>query len=200
MTTAGIFLPQHALLHSADVGPGPSILDRTLAGLTDAQLRLRPGKGLNSIAWLLWHMARTEDVNVNVVVIDGHQVWDEAWARRLNVARADIGTGMTEDEVSDLSEALDLSVAREYRSAVGRRTREIVASLRDGVLEETVGPADVARAAAAGAIGPRAEWLVAFWQNHSRATRLATVCITHNAIHLGEAQTLRSVAGLGGSR
>lgn len=199
-TTAGIFLPQHALLHSADVGDGPSILDRTLAGLTDAQLRLRPGKGLNSIAWLLWHMARTEDVNVNVVVTDGHQVWDDAWARRLNVARADIGTGMTEDEVRDLSEALDLSVAREYRSAVGRRTREIFASLRDGVLEENVGPADVARANAAGAIGPRAEWLAALWQNHSRATRLATVCITHNAIHLGEAQTLRSVLGLGGSR
>ena len=198
MGTAGVLLPQHALLHTADVSNGlPSIADRTFAGVTDSQMRLRPGKGLNSLAWLLWHMARTEDVNVNVVVTDGRQVWDDGWARRLNVARTDIGTGMTEDEVDDLSAALDLSAARAYRSAVGRRTREVVAALGERVLEEIVGGADVARASAAGAIGPRAEWLVPFWQNHSRATRLATVCVTHNAIHLGEAQALRSVAGFG---
>ena len=198
MGTAGILLAQHALLHTADVSDGPaSIADRTFAGLTDSQLRLRPGKGLNSLAWLLWHMARTEDVNVNLVVTDGQQVWTEEWVRRLKVARTDIGTGMTEDEVTDLSETLDLTAARAYRSAVGRRTREVVGSIGGGVLDETVGAADVARASAAGAIGTRAEWLVPFWQNHSRATRLATVCITHNAIHLGEAQVLRSVAGFG---
>jgi DinB superfamily len=198
MGTAEVLLPQHALLHTADVGNGsPSIADRTFAGATDSQIRLRPDKGLNSLAWLLWHMARTEDVNVNLVVTNGRQVWDDAWARRLNVARTDIGTGMTEDEVEELSEALDLSAARAYRSAVGRRTREVVASLDDRVFEEIVSAADVARASAAGAIGSRAEWLVPFWQNHSRATRLLTVCVTHNAIHLGEAQTLRSVAGFG---
>jgi DinB superfamily len=121
MGTAGVLLPQHALLHTADVTNGPPLIgDRTFAGLTDSQMRLRPGKGLNSLAWLLWHMARTEDVNVNLVVRDGRQVWDDAWARRLNVARMDIGTGMTEDEVGELSAVLDLSVARAYRSAVGR--------------------------------------------------------------------------------
>jgi hypothetical protein len=130
-------------------------------------------------------------------VRDARQVWDDAWARCLNVARTDIGTGMTEDEVNELSETLDLSAAQAYRSAVGRRTREVVASLDDRVLDVIVGAADVARASAAGAIGARAEWLVPFWQNHSRATRLATVCVTHNAIHLGEAQALRSVAGFG---
>jgi len=198
MGTTGVLLPQHALLHTADVTNGsPSIADRTFAGVTDSQMRLRPDKRLNSLAWLLWHMARTEDVNVNLVVTAGRQVWDDAWARRLKVARTDIGTGMTEDEVEELSEALDLSAARAYRSAVGRRTREVVASLDERVFEEIVSGADVARASAAGAIGARAEWLVPFWQNHSRATRLATVCVTHNAIHLGEAQALRSVAGFG---
>jgi hypothetical protein len=195
-----MFLEQHAFLHSAEITHGPSLVDRTLAGLTDAHMRLRPAKGGNSLAWLLWHMARTEDVNVNLVVVDGRQVFDEGWARRLNVGRADIGTGMTEDEVADLTVHLDLEAARAYRNAVGRRTREVVGSLGDDVLDGIVGPADVLRASAAGAIGARAEWLLEFWQNHSRATRLATVGIMHNALHLGEAQTLRSVAGLGGGR
>ncbi len=200
MSMARMFLDQHAFLHSADITNGPSFVDGTFAGLTDAQMRVRPGKGVNSLAWLLWHMARTEDVNVNLVIVDGRQVFDEAWARRLNVSRADIGTGMTGDEVGDLTESLDIAVTRAYRNAVGRRTREVVGSLGDSVLDEIVGPADVARASAAGAIGARAEWLLDFMQNQSRATRLMTVGITHNARHLGEAQTLRSFAGFGGGR
>ena len=200
MSLATMFLEQHALLHSADVTSGPSMVDRTFGGLTDVEMRLRPAKGGNSLAWLLWHMARTEDVNVNLVIVDGKQVFDETWARRLRVGRLDIGTGMTEEEVGDLGEQLDIAVAREYRNAVGRRTREVVGRCVAGFLDETVGPADVARASAAGAIGARADWLVTFWQGHSRTKRLATVGITHNALHLGEAQTLRSIAGLGGGR
>jgi hypothetical protein len=200
MRPAQMFLAQHALLHSAEVTGGLSMVDRTFGGLTDEQMRLRPWKGGNSLAWLLWHMARTEDVNVNLVVVDGRQVFDDGWARRLNVSRPDIGTGMTAEEVADLGEALDIASAREYRNAVGRRTRDVVAACAAGFLDDTVSPADVARASAAGAIGARAEWVVAFWQNQPRATRLATVGITHNALHLGEAQTLRSIAGLGAGR
>ena len=195
-----MFLEQHALLHSADVGGGASISDRILGDLTDPQLRARPDKGGNSLAWLLWHMARTEDVNVNLVVIDGRQIFDEQWARRMKVDRRDIGTGMTDAEVGDLSEQIDVAAAREYRNAVARRTRDVVAGCPAGLLDEMVGAADVARASAAGAIGARAEWLVALWQNQSRAKRLATVGITHNALHLGEAQTLRSIAGFGAGR
>ena len=45
-------------------------MDRILGGISDDQMRLRPGKETNSIAWLVWHMARTEDVVVNLVVVD----------------------------------------------------------------------------------------------------------------------------------
>jgi len=45
-------------------------VDRILGGISDDQMRLRPGKETNSIAWLVWHMARTEDVVVNLVVVD----------------------------------------------------------------------------------------------------------------------------------
>jgi Protein of unknown function (DUF664) len=38
-----------------------------LQRLSDAQLRLRP-HGLNSIAWLVWHMARCEDTLSLVLV------------------------------------------------------------------------------------------------------------------------------------
>src|SRR2546426_9050883 len=50
----------HARLHAADVADGASFADRILGGLMDDQMRLRPAKGMNSLAWLLWHMRSEE--------------------------------------------------------------------------------------------------------------------------------------------
>jgi len=200
MDAVRFFLEQHTRLHAAEAADGASLADRILGGLTDNEMRLRPGKGMNSLAWLLWHMARTEDVSVNRVITDGRQVFDESWVRRLGISRPDIGTGMTDEEVAEVTERIDVAAARAYRSTVGRRTREVVLAVAPAAWAETVGAEDVARAHRDGAIGSQAGWLVDFWQNHSRATRLGTVGIMHNALHLGEAQTLRSVLGLGGGR
>jgi hypothetical protein len=64
-----VFAAQHAATHAADVYDGLTAgADRWPGDLSDAQLRVIPGPGLNSIVWLLWHMARTEDAAVNLVV------------------------------------------------------------------------------------------------------------------------------------
>jgi hypothetical protein len=34
-----------------------SAAERTFSGLTDEQMRVRPREDLNSLAWLLWHIA-----------------------------------------------------------------------------------------------------------------------------------------------
>ena len=99
MDLLSFFLLQHARVHSADMAGGVSPIDRVFGGLTDEQMRARPGKGVNSPVWLLWHMARTEDVAVNLVVTDTGQVLDDGWAPRLNVPCRHMGTGMTDDEV-----------------------------------------------------------------------------------------------------
>ena len=182
MDARSFILGQHARLHFSDVSPEPGTLaERILGGMTDEQMRMRPGRGLNPLAWVLWHMARVEDVCINLVVIDGRQVFDEAWASRMGIRRWDIGTGMTEDEVRDLA---------------GGRTRDIVTLLPLSVWEETISSADTARAAQAGAFGPPAAWVEKAWQNMSRATRLGAAAISHNAMHLGEAATIRGQAGL----
>jgi len=43
-------------------------------------------KQTNSLVWLVWHMARAEDVPVNLVVARGDQVLDEVRVKRLAVA------------------------------------------------------------------------------------------------------------------
>ena len=201
MDAVSFFLVQHASVHASEVGGAPSFFDRVLGGLSEADMRARPAKGVNSIVWLLWHMARTEDASVNLVVSHGRQVLDDEWVRRLRVDWRHIGTGMTDAEVSELTARADVAAVRAYRDAVGRRTREVVRGLPPAAWDEPVTVADTARAAAAGAFGPNAPWAdgVGFkpWQDQSRAARLSGAALRHNAMHMGEGVTIRGLGGHG---
>ena len=127
MDIRDLFLDQHAAMHSAAVGGNKmSHAERAFAGLSDDQMRLRPREDLNSLAWLMWHIARAEDIIVNQVLAGRPQVADAAWTKRLGIARRDFGIGMTSAEVSELTGQIDVGALREYRDAVGRRTREVV--------------------------------------------------------------------------
>jgi DinB superfamily len=201
MDTVSFFLVQHASVHTSEVGGAPSYFDRVLDGLSEADLRARPAAGVNSILWLLWHMARVEDASVNLVVAHRPQVLDDDWVRRLGVPWRHIGTGMTDDEVSELTRRADVAAVRAYREAVGRRTREVVHALVPAAWDEPVTIADTGRAAAAGAFGPRAGWVdgvgLLAWQDQSRGARLSGAALRHNAMHMGEAVTIQGLAGRG---
>src|SRR6185503_11184097 len=81
----------------------PDMTDRLLDGLADDEIRRSPRPGVNSIAWLLWHMARCEDVGVNALVAERPQLLhtNSRWARDVNIELRDIATGMTDQEVAD---------------------------------------------------------------------------------------------------
>ncbi len=160
-------------------------------------MRLRPGPRLNSLVWLLWHMARTEDAAVNPVVAARDQVLDEHWLRRMNVPWRTIGTGMTTDEVTEMSTRADVGAVRAYRSAVGRRTQEVVRALRPEAWDEIVEVPDIRRAAAAGALRDWVEGASYPWLGWTRAEQLASSALRHNSAHIGEAVTIRSLAGVG---
>jgi hypothetical protein len=93
---------------------------------------------------------------------------------------------MTEDELTAFSAQIDVAAVRAYRDAVGLKTRDVVLTLGSEVWAEPFSPADAARAP---------EWFSVL-VGQPRAIELGTSAITHNAIHLGEAVTLRSLAGL----
>jgi hypothetical protein len=199
MDAGEIVLLQHARLHSAAVGQprDGSLADRFMSGMTDEQMRMRPAPHMNSVVWLLWHMARAEDVFINIVIRQGIQILDDQWMKRLRIARRDIGTGMTESEVADLSEHIDLAAVAEYRSAVGKSVRQFVAEMRPDDWTGDVEASDIQRAVIQGAFGPNAGWLETTFKDRSRAGVLSALTIIHNAEHLGEAVTVRSLAGLG---
>jgi len=192
MDAIDFFLLRYETLHR-------TLLDDLLQGLTDAQVRGRPHPGVNTIAWLIWHAARVEDVGVNRFVVDGAQVLDSGWLERLDGGRRDVGTGMTDSEVDALSTRLDLAALRGYWDAVTRRTLDVVATLPGQDLGAVVLADRVKRVCTdEGAVAPGAEWLTAFWaKGRTRGWVLAQTPLLHVYGHYFEA---RVAAGLWGAR
>lgn len=201
MELLDFFLDQHAHSHAAALSgvAGPYLSDQVIADLTEAQLRQRPADGLNSLAWLLWHLARCEDVAVGVLLTTRGQVLDENdWLARLNLTRRDMGTGMDAAGVAAISAAVDLPALIAYRLAVGRRTREVVPGLRHTDWDM---PLDPTRLLAAGAFPDPADGarrVVTYWHGKTHRYLLASAIATHNYQHLGEATCIKSLLRAGG--
>ncbi|HKP52813.1 MAG TPA: DinB family protein [Chloroflexia bacterium] len=189
-----LFLHQHAIVHSAEVGQtgGWSMADSIINGLTEEQMRASPGKGMNSIVWLLWHMARTEDVAMNILIAGLPQVLSEGdWIERLNLSRHDIGTSMNDEEVRGISEQIDIPTLLAYRNAVGRRTREIVRGLDMEELDEEVDSARAGKLLDDGVLVEGARRVAEFWGREKKATLLSLPATGHPFMHLAEALTMR---------
>jgi hypothetical protein len=198
MDARDLFLDQHAAVHSAAVGGNKmSAAERTFGGLSDEQMRVRPREDLNSLAWLMFHIARAEDIFLNVILAGRPQVFEDGWAKKLGITRRDFGIGMTSPEVTELTRQVELGPLREYRDGVGRRTREIVGAFKPADWEGTTTTESVQRAADQGAFGARAEMLVKVFSGRPRAAFLSGIALFHPSGHMGEANTVRTAGGFG---
>jgi hypothetical protein len=188
-----LFDVQHSHVNSARLGPvALSYQDLVLDGLEAEDIRRCPGTDLNSIAWLLWHMARCEDAAVNAVLCDADQVLDDRWCRDLRIDRVDIGTGMTIDEVAALSAAVDLEALLAYRLAVAQRTRVALGQLDDERLSvPAMAPSQLQRLRDLGLFGANAGFIPEFWSTKPLIWFL-WLPTGHCYAHLGEAVTVRS--------
>jgi len=191
MDAIDFFLIRYNELHAR-------LTDDLLSGLTDAQVRGRPHPGINTVAWLLWHAARVEDVGMNRFVADRPQVLDGGWSERLDVRRRDVGTGMSDQEVDDLSAQIDLQALRGYWDAVTHRTLAVVETLRGQDLGSPVPAERVTRVSfEEGAVAGEAAWLAKFWgAGRSRAWFLAQLPLLHVYGHYFDARVARGLWGI----
>ena len=198
MDARDLLLDEHCRVHSAAVGGDKmSMAERTFGGLTDEQMRVRPREDLNSLAWLMWHISRAEDVFANLLISGRDQVLDGSWSARLKISRPDFGIGMTKPEVSELSEKIDIAALRDYRDAVGRRTREIVGGFGPGDWKGEIEASALEKASALGCFGTRAEGMVKAFAGRPRSAVVPAILIMHSAMHMGEAGAVRTAGGFG---
>jgi len=113
-------------------------VEATLDGLDDGSLALRPAGTGNSIAWLVWHLARVEDVQV-ADVAGLEQVWfsqDFVGRFGLPLKPRDTGYGHSSDQVDAVRAPAELLL--DYYDAVHRQTLGYLQGLGDEELDRVV--------------------------------------------------------------
>jgi hypothetical protein len=189
-----LFLRQHAMVHASVVGSssGWSFDDEVWQDITPEAARRIPASGDHSIAWAIWHIARIEDVTMNLLVAGTPQLFHrDGWQVRLKIAACDTGNAMSPDGIAVLSAAIDLEALRAYRVAVGRQTREIVQALTPADLKRKVDPARIQRVKDEGAVVAAASEITDYWSKRTLAGLLLMPPTRHNFLHLNEALRIK---------
>lgn len=189
-----LFMVQHAMVHSAGMSKSKlwSFEDEILNDLTAEQVRCIPPNGEHSIAWILFHVARIEDIAMNTLVAGTPQLFvREGWANKLKVAVRHSANKMDGRSVAALSAQIDIVALRSYRQSVGRRTREIVRKLKPEELRQKVDTARLQRVMDEGALVPEATEIASYWGKRTIAGLLLMPATRHNFLHLNEALRIR---------
>ena len=90
-------------------------------GLDDATATYRPDAGANTIAWLIWHLTRTEDESI-ADLAGTDPVWPR-WRDRFALPIDDdaTGYGMTPEEVGEVKASADLLAGLSRRGSRGHQ-------------------------------------------------------------------------------
>lgn len=197
-----LFLSQHAMVHSAGLVPSTvkgmaksklwSFEDEVLDGMTDDQLRCVPPGDEHSIAWILFHLARIEDITMNMLVAGTPQLFvKEDWAKRLNITVLHSANEMNAAGVVTLSAQIDIAALKAYRQAVGRRTRAIVKKIKPDELPQKTNPERLQKVMDEGALLPEAIGILSYWSKRTIAGLLLMPPTRHNFLHLNEALRIK---------
>lgn len=189
-----IFLDQHAMVHSAKMTESKlwSFEDEVLNEMTEAEMRCIPPKCEHSIAWILFHLARIEDITMNLLVAGTPQLFvRDHWSDRLNVTILHSANSMDGKSIATLSAQVDIDALRAYRQSVGRRTREIVRKLKPEEVKQKADPLRLQKVVNEGALLPEAIGILNYWSKRTIAGLLLMPPTRHNFLHLNEALRIK---------
>ncbi len=123
-----------------DAAQRPSqVAGEVLEGITEDALNRMPGDKHNSIAWLIWHAARQQDVQI-AHLSGEEQVWTaQGWDGKFDLGRgtSDFGFGDSPEDVARVRVS-DPDLLQGYQDAVTAATVDYLRSLSDADLDEII--------------------------------------------------------------
>jgi len=185
------FLKQHAMVHRAEMSQMGlhSFADEVWENTNEMIVRCVPTGLDHSIAWIIWHLARIEDMTMNGLLGGVQQVFfQDDWPTKLNNNLIHSGNVVMDDaEVTDLSQVIDIDAVKAYRLAVGRSTQDVVGALQPHDFKRKVEPARLQILLENGSVVKEARELLDYWGNLTSAGLLLMPPTRHNLVHLNEA-------------
>jgi hypothetical protein len=192
-----LFLRQHAMVHSAKMSHMElhSFADEVWREASETTIRCVPPKFDHSIAWIIWHIARIEDMTMSWLMVGKTQIFhQDDWLTRLDITIQHSGNVVMDDaDVTELSQTIDIEALKDYRLAVGRSTQEAVRSLQQEEFKQEVDPGRLKRLLDDGSIPEEASDLLAYWGGLTKAGLLLMPPTRHNFIHLNEAVKVKKM-------
>jgi hypothetical protein len=190
-------LELHAMVHSSEMSltKAATFEDELWEGLDEKAFRCMPTSKDATIAWNLWHLSRIEDITINILVASQRQVINtENWLEKMNVQVVDTGNAMTNREIIDLSSRINMRELRNYRIAVGRKTREIISEFKPVDIKRKMNrPENLQRIFNEGAVLEHkdSKWLVDFWGRKNVAGILLMPITRHQMVHINDSIRLK---------
>jgi len=156
------------------------ILDKAIGDLTPAQLHTVPASHpkANTLAWIFFHYARTEDNVVRFVLQNRRAtVWAEGgYAEKLGLPPVAQGTGMSTADAQALR-LKDVTLFKEYMQRVWASTDDFIAKTDPAALDAII------------TVKPLGDM--------PGIRALGQTCVSHGMAHHGEIELVRTLIGAG---
>jgi uncharacterized damage-inducible protein DinB len=122
------------LLKSLD--ENSTYVENAIRGLSADELAWSPRPHSNSIAFLMWHLARVEDLWINRLLLVGKEIYEsEGWYKKFGTAASDNGFGYDVEKLSAWPVPKPELIG-EYVVAVRKKTVSYIEPLTEKQLDE----------------------------------------------------------------
>lgn len=185
----GLFLDIHAKLNLSEISnTEKNEVDNLLENLTQNQYSIMPTNKDETIAWVLWHIARIEDLTINILVARKDQIFNEDWKKKLNVSITDTANALSDNEIIDLSKNINIDKLISYRNEVARNTRKVVSDLSSEDMKRCIVRDDLDKILELGGVTKQQDsiWLLDFWSKKDVAGILLMPPTRHVMLHLND--------------
>jgi uncharacterized damage-inducible protein DinB len=112
-------------------------INQAIKGLSADELSFRPKPHSNSIAFLLWHLARIEDMWINRILLGEKEMYEsEGWYKKFVTPVQDSGFGFDVKKI-DAWPVPALELLQAYATAVRGKTQVYLNALNEQKLDES---------------------------------------------------------------
>lgn len=156
--------------------------------LTEDIMRRSVNEKGRTIIYGLWHASRIEDITMNMLVMQGEQIYNKKYRKEINSGIDHTGNSLSREEILEMSKRTNIKALEMYRIEVGKQTQKIISEIKFIDLKRKVLKKDIDRVRDEGAVDnvPAANWLLTFWGNKNVEGLLFMPACRHQLVHLRE--------------